>query len=412
MVIVLITGISGFVGSRLAKKLVTEGDKYYGEPVEVFGLVRYRADNPSYRRLHELRISDKVKLIYGNLEDYYTMLRVIDEVNPDIIFHLAAQSHVQISFKHPHLTSKTNIDGTLNILEAARVKDSDAIIHFAGSSEEYGLQIISEKHYQDMLKKYGVIYPEPKRIPELPINEDNPLRPQSPYAVTKVTGDYLMQLYHRAYGMKTIITRAFNHEGAGRGDNFVTSVITKQVIELNLGLKDYIEIGNVNVFRDWSHVEDIIEAYILSTKSKIYGRPINIGSGRTNSVLTYILWSLEEAGYDIRRLRTISGRLTIDNPSEHIDIRKFGLEWKGSLIDRILLDGEIEFTIEDKGLIIETNRGDVKVLFNKEKFRPAEVPILLCDYSFAKEKLRWKPRRALTDIIKEQLDYYRAKFSK
>lgn len=406
---VFITGVTGFVGSRLAKMLLINGDHVYGEEVEIYGLARDRADKPSFRRLRELGIEDKIKIIYGSLEDYYTILRIIDEIEPNIIFHLAAQSHVNVSFEQPHLTFNTNINGTINLLEAIRLKNIDPIVHFAGSSEEYGLQIISEKHYQEILRKYKRIFPEPKEIPELPIREDNPLRPQSPYAITKVAGDYLMQLYYKAYGIKTIITRAFNHEGAGRGEEFVTSVITKQIAEIKLGVRNYIKIGNINVFRDWSHVEDIIESYILATQQNIFGRPINIGSGRTNSVLTYILWSLEEAGYEVKEIKTMNGRITIKNASEKTYIKKFGVAWEGSKIDELLLNEELEFKLEDRGIIVRTNKGDIRVIFDRKRFRPAEVPILLCDYSFAREQLGWEPKRSLKDIIREQLDYYIAK---
>ena len=139
--------------------------------------------------------------------------------------------------------------GTQNLLEAIRLKDIDCRIVFAGSSEEYGLQIISEEHYRRVLKNYGAIYPEPKSIPELPISEENPLRPMSPYAVSKVHGDFLMRLYYNAYGLKTIVSRAFNHEGAGRGHQFVTSTIVRQCVKLKYG-----EIGGLIIGLSLIHI--------------------------------------------------------------------------------------------------------------------------------------------------------------
>jgi GDPmannose 4,6-dehydratase len=114
----------------------------------------------------------------------------------------------------------SNCAGTANLLEAIRLKDIDPAVVFAGTSEEYGLVISSEVQYERALEKYGSIFPEPERIPELPITEENPLRPMSPYAVSKVYGDYLMRDYYHSYGMKTVVSRGFNHEGAGRGAMF------------------------------------------------------------------------------------------------------------------------------------------------------------------------------------------------
>ena len=196
---------------------------------------------------------------------------VLDESQPDIIFHLASQSYVPRSFSHPLETFKVNSLGTQNLLEAIRLKDLDCSIIFAGSSEEFGLQFSSEKHYKWALKKYGTIFPEPNKIPEIPVRENNPLRPMSPYAVSKVYGDFLMRNYYHAYGLKTIVSRAFNHEGAGRGHEFVTSTIVRQCVSLKFGEIDKITIGNVNVFRDWSHVEDIVNGYVLLAEKGKFG---------------------------------------------------------------------------------------------------------------------------------------------
>jgi len=143
-----------------------------------------------------------------------------------------------------------NCIGTLNLLETVRIKDSDAVIVFAGSSEEYGLVISSEKQYERIKASGRTVFPEPEKIPELPIKETNPLRPMSPYAVSKVYGDHLFRNYYHSYGLKTIVSRAFNHEGAGRGKMFVTSNIALQVMKLKFGETDKIKIGNVNAFRD------------------------------------------------------------------------------------------------------------------------------------------------------------------
>ncbi len=158
-------------------------------------------------------------------------------------------------------------------MEAVRIKDAKPVVVFAGSSEEYGMVLSSEEQYRRAMEKYGTIFPLPERIPEVPISETNPLRPMSPYAVSKVYGDHLMRNYWYSYGIPTVISRAFNHEGAGRGNMFVTSVATNQVMKLKFGESDNITIGNVNAFRDWSHVDDIIAGYLLlAEKGKVRGR--------------------------------------------------------------------------------------------------------------------------------------------
>ena len=203
---VLITGISGFVGPYLARELAKKG-------ANIYGLMRKRADGTISKNMNYFNIADKVQLLEGELTDITSLAFALDESKPDIIFHLAAQSFVQRSFINPLETQQINCAGTANLLEAVRIKDYDSKIIFAGTSEEYGLVINSERQYKRVKEKYGVVFPEPKKIPELPIKEINPLRPMSPYAVSKVYGEYLMRNYYHSFGMKTIVSRGFNHEG-------------------------------------------------------------------------------------------------------------------------------------------------------------------------------------------------------
>ncbi|MBC7092359.1 MAG: GDP-mannose 4,6-dehydratase, partial [Nitrososphaeria archaeon] len=236
---VLITGVSGFVGSYLAKYLIDQG-------ANVYGIVRRKADGRIPKNLVDRGIHNEVKLIETDLTDLSGLANALDIAQPDVIFHLAAQSFVPRSFTHPLETFQVNTIGTANLLEAVRIKDYDPTIVFAGSSEEYGLVISSTEQYMRVREKYGHIYPEPDRIPELPINENNPLRPMSPYAVSKIHGEYMFRNYYYTYSMKTIVSRGFNHEGAGRGIMFVTSVVTNQVMKYKFGEIDKIVIGNVN----------------------------------------------------------------------------------------------------------------------------------------------------------------------
>ena len=186
----LITGITGMAGSHLADYLLTVGD------VEVFGAKRWRSreDNIS-------QIKDSVTFYDCDLRDYKNVLETINKVKPDYIFHLAAQSFVPTSWESPAVTIKDNAEMQVNVFEAVRELGIDPVIQIALSSEEYGL-----------------VLPD-----EVPMNEDNPLRPLSPYAVSKVTQDMMGYQYHQSYGLKVIRTRTFNHEGPRRGDVFVTS---------------------------------------------------------------------------------------------------------------------------------------------------------------------------------------------
>ena len=395
---VLITGISGFAGSYLAEELLKQG-------TEVYGLIRKRADGSKPKNLVDRGIADKVHLIEGDLTDITSLATALDTSQPDVIFHLAAQSYVPRSFTHPVETFEINTLGTANLLEAVRIKDYDPVIVFAGSSEEYGLVISSQTQYDRALKKYGVVYPPPQKIPELPISELNPLRPMSPYATSKVHGDYMMRNYHNVYGMKTVVSRGFNHEGAGRGIMFVTSQITCQVMKLKFGETDRIVIGNVNAFRDWSHVKDIVNGYILLAEKGKHGDVYNQGSMRTNSVLTYILLSLEEAGWKVESIETFNGDKTIRNPTEIDTSKYFGVSFEKTKVDRMLLDGEVEFTLDDRGIIVHTDKSDINVTFNPDRFRPAEVPILMSDTSKIKE-LGFNVEYGLRDIIRDQLNYF------
>lgn len=395
---VLITGLSGFVGSRMAKTLLNKGSN-------VFGLVRGRSDGKLAEKLVNHAIFENFYPIEGDLTDITSLASCLDKSEPDYIFHLAAQSFVPRSFQNPMETQQINCLGTSNLLDAVRIKDYQSKILFAGTSEEYGLVISSQEQYRRAKNDYGTIFPEPENIPELPINETNPLRPMSPYGISKVYGDYLMRNYYHSYGLETVVSRAFNHEGAGRGLMFVTSVITNQIMKLKLGEQDKITIGNVNAFRDWSHVSDIINGYLLLAEKGKSGEVYNQGSMRTNSVLTYILLGLEEAGWKIEQIETLNGKKSIDNPTEYDGSSIYGIKFDKTKVDKLVLDDEIQFGIENKGLMVKTTEGNINIEFDAERFRPAEVPILLSDTAKI-QKLGAKIKYGLKDIINDQLNYF------
>jgi GDPmannose 4,6-dehydratase len=281
----------------------------------------------------------------------------------------------------------------------------DPVVVFAGTSEEYGLVLSSEEQYKKALEKYGSIFPAPLQIPEVPVAETNPLRPMSPYAVSKVYGDFLMRNYWYSYGVKTVISRAFNHEGAGRGNMFVTSVATAQVMKLKFREQEAITIGNVNAFRDWSHVDDVIDGYLLLAEKGKWGDVYNQGSMRTNSVMSYLLMSLEEAGYPVSKIETFKGEKVIAQPNEPDDSSIFGLDFEKTKVDGMMLRGEMEFTLEDGGVVAHAGDKEIKIIFNLERFRPAEVPILLSDTKKI-EALGFQKEHTLRDIIRDQLDHY------
>ena len=394
---VLITGADGFVGSYLAEELINNGSN-------VYGLIQRGTGDLYSKNLTDHGIENSLNLIEGNLTDITSLASALDISEPDYVFHLAAQSFVPASFKNPLETQMINCIGTANLLDAIRVKDFDPKIVFAGSSEEYGLIITSKEQYEVAKNKYRMIFPEPEEIPELPINETNPLRPMSPYATSKVYGDFLMRNYFNSFGMETIVSRAFNHEGAGRGPMFVTSVITEQVAKIKTGETNQIKIGNLNSFKDWSHVKDIIIGYIKLALNGRSGDVYNQGAMRTNSVLSYILLSLEEAGYTIDQIETFDGNKKVYNPTLMDNSPIFGVKFDKTEVDRIMLEEGLEYTINDKGINVYTDKGKIAVNFDPERFRPAEVPIMLADTRKI-QKIGVTTEHSLKDIITDQLDY-------
>lgn len=395
---VLITGIGGFAGSYLGKRLVEKESN-------VYGLIRRRADGARIKNLADKRITNDVNLIDGDLTDITSLANALDISQPDYIFHLAAQSFVPRSFENSVETQQINCIGTVNLLDAVRIKDYNPKVIFAGSSEEYGLVLSSKEQYKNTEKEYGTIFPVPEEIPEVPIKEINPIRPMSPYAVSKVYGDHLMRNYYHSYGLNTVVSRAFNHEGAGRGPMFVTSIITNQIMKLKFREVNKLNIGNINAFRDWSHVKDIVNGYMLLAEKGKNGEVYNQGSMRTNSVLSYILLSLEEAGWNINKIETFNGEKTIKEPTSWDTSKIFGINFEKTKADRMILEDELKYKITDKGIYVYTDQEKLAVEFNADRFRPAEAPILLSNTEKI-QKLGAKIEYKLNDIVKDQLNYY------
>lgn len=268
---VLITGITGFAGSHLAEFLLTKGG------IQVYGIDRWRSKRENIEHL-----LDRIHLIEADIRDATSITAVVRKIRPHKIFHLAAQSFVPTSWHAPQETLTTNIVGQLNIFEAVREVKINPWIQIACSSEEYGL----------VLKN------------ELPIKETNPLRPLSPYAVSKVGQDLLGWQYFRSYGLRIIRTRGFNHTGPRRGEVFMTSSFAKQIAEIEAGKrKPVIYVGNLTAQRDFTDVRDMVRGYWLATEKCRPGEVYNICTGKAFSAkeVLDILLSLSDVNVKIKR---------------------------------------------------------------------------------------------------------------
>jgi GDP-4-dehydro-6-deoxy-D-mannose reductase len=247
-------------------------------------------------------IQDKVKLFDCDLRDRNSVYRVLSEVKPDIIHHLAAQSFVRASWDNPEFTIFNNIGAELNIFEVCRQLKLDPIIHIAGSSEEYGKT----------------------KDEELPIKEDTPLRPMSPYGVSKVAQDMLAQQYFNSYGTKTVITRAFNHEGPRRGKAFVTTSFASQVAEIIKGQREpKIMVGNLEAKRDYTDISDMVYAYRAALASCKYGEPYNICSGKTHKIQEILDHYLSKTDINIEVISDLKRMRPSDLPVLLGDCTKF-----------------------------------------------------------------------------------------
>lgn len=313
----LITGITGFVGSHLAEFLLARGD------IEVYGLERWRSRTENIEA-----IKDKLNLIECDIRDASSVKKAIEKIRPDQIYHLAAQSFVPTSWSAPAETLTTNIIGELNIFESVRELGINPAILIAGSSEEYGL-----------------VHPH-----ELPIKETNPLRPLSPYAVSKVGQDLLGYQYFMSYKLNIIRTRAFNHTGPRRGQVFVSSNFARQIVEIERGLKEkVIEVGNLEAQRDFSDVRDIVRAYYLALEKGKAGEVYNICSGKAYKI-------------------------------------------------RTVLD-----------MLLGMTKVKIEVKIDSKRMRPSDVPILLGDNGYFSTATGWKPEIPFEKTLEDLLSWWRVK---
>ncbi len=310
----LITGITGFVGSHMAELLLKEG-------VEVYGIQRWRSKTENIEH-----IKDKIQFEEADLLDAHSLYTVVDKIKPDYIFHLAAQSFVQSSWSSPTQTLEVNIIGSAHLFEAVRKTGLPVPIQIACSSEEYG------KVLRD----------------EVPIKETNPLRPLSPYAVSKLAMDYLGYQYHESYDMNIVRTRGFNHTGPRRGEVFAESSFAKQIAEIEKGKREpVVLVGNLEAERDYTDVRDMVRAYYLSVQKCDPGEVYNIATGKA---------------------------------------------WRISKVLELLL-----------------SYAKVKVEIRKDpsRMRPSDVEILIGDNSKFVEKTGWQPEIAFEKTMEDLLNYWR-----
>jgi GDP-4-dehydro-6-deoxy-D-mannose reductase len=312
----LITGITGFAGSHLADYLLEKHPE-----VEVHGTYRWRSRMDNIEHLGET-----LHLVECELRDPSSVRWAVEKARPDVVFHLAAQSFVPSSWSAPGDTVLSNLSGQINLFEAIRSLELDPVVQIACSSEQYGM-----------------VLPE-----ETPIRETNPLRPLSPYAVSKVGQDFLGYQYFMSYGLKVVRTRGFNHTGPRRGDVFVTSNFARQIARIELGLAPaVIRVGNLDAVRDFTDVRDMVRAYWLAVTQGKPGEVYNIATGH---------------GMTIREL-----------------------------LDQLVALAKVE----------------VKVETDPARLRPSDVEILIGDASKFRADTGWEPQVPFTKTLEDTLDFWR-----
>ncbi len=314
---VLVTGVTGFAGSHLVDYMLARGG------CEIHGIHRWRSRTENIEHF-----MDRIALHECDLRDAASTLRTIEQVRPEWIFHLAAQSFVPTSWIAPTESLSTNILGQVNLFEAVRRVGLDCRIQLACSSEEYGM-----------------VYPD-----EVPIRETNPLRPLSPYAVSKVTQDYLGYQYWMSWKLDCVRTRGFNHEGPRRGPVFVASDFAKQIADIEKGRKaPVLHVGNLDAKRDFTDVRDMVKAYWLALEKGEAGEVYNLCSGKA--------WSIR------------------------------------AVLDHLL------------GL----SKAKIEVRQDPARLRPSDVPILLGDASKFHQVSGWEPTIPFERTLADMLEHWRAR---
>ncbi len=342
----LITGITGQDGSYLAELLLEKGYEVHGIKRRASSFNTQRIDH-IYQDLHTEH--KNLFLHYGDLTDSSNLTRILQEVQPDEVYNLGAQSHVAVSFEAPEYTADVDALGALRLLEAIRFLGLEKTTRFyqASTSELYG------------------------KVLETPQSETTPFYPRSPYAVAKMYAYWVTVNYREAYGLFACNGILFNHESPRRGETFVTRKITRGLANIHLSIDDCLYLGNLDAKRDWGHAKDYVEAQWLMLQQK-GPEDFVIASGEQHSVKSFV-----------------------EKAAKHIGIT---LRWEGVGLDQIgvidKLDGESA-----------CSRGDVIVRVDERYFRPAEVESLLGDASKAEKTLGWTPKITFSELVKEMMTH-------
>jgi GDPmannose 4,6-dehydratase len=343
--VALITGITGQDGAYLTELLLDKGYTVHGIKRRTSLFNTDRIDH-LYEDPHEKGV--RLTLHFGDLTDSTNLIRIIQEVQPDEIYNLAAMSHVKVSFDTPEYTANADGIGTLRILEAVRLLGltNKTKIYQASSSELYGL------------------------VQEVPQKETTPFYPRSPYAVAKLYAYWITVNYREAYNMFAVNGILFNHESPLRGETFVTRKITRAVAKIALGMQDKVYLGNLDARRDWGHAKDYVEAMWLILQQPV-AEDYVIATGITTPVREFVSMAFAEIGV--------------------------GIEFKGKGVD-------------EKGFVVSSTNPDYPLAIGKEVvavdanyFRPTEVELLIGDPSKAKNKLNWKPKYDLPMLVKDMV---------
>ncbi|MFZ7127235.1 MAG: GDP-mannose 4,6-dehydratase [Desulfobacterales bacterium] len=339
----LITGITGQDGAYLAELLLDKGYTVHGIKRRSSSFNTGRVDH-LYRDPHEERV--RFRMHYGDLTDATNLIRIIQEVRPDEIYNLAAQSHVKVSFETPEYTANSDALGTLRLLEAIRILGLEKTTRFyqASTSEMYG------------------------KVLETPQKETTPFYPRSPYGAAKVYAYWITVNYREAYGLFACNGILFNHESPIRGETFVTRKITRAVARIGLGLQSCLYLGNLDAERDWGHARDYVDAMWRMLQTDAPSDYV-IATGESHSVREFVETAFAEVGMSIR--------------------------WEGEGVAEV---GIVETMPE--GAKTAVRAGDVVVRIDRRYFRPTEVDRLLGDASKAQAELGWEPRVTFADLVK------------
>lgn len=334
--VALITGVTGQDGAYLARLLLDKGYRVHG--------VKRRSSSFNTGRIEEMyedphAEDPRLILHYGDMTDSTNLIRLVQEVRPDEIYNLAAQSHVQVSFETPEYTANADGVGVLRLLEAMRILKLEQKTRFyqASTSELYGL------------------------VQETPQRESTPFYPRSPYAAAKLYAYWIVVNYREAYGMHASNGILFNHESPLRGETFVTRKITRAAAAIKLGRQDRLYLGNLDAKRDWGHAREYVEGMWLMLQQEEPDDYV-LATGQTTPVRTFVEWAFEDLGMN--------------------------LEWRGE-------------GINEKGFC--RGSGELRVAVDPRYFRPTEVDLLMGDPRKAHQKLGWRHKTSPRELAREMV---------